>query len=62
MDYLRELQLTELEILNEIHRICTENNLTYFLVGGALLGAVRHKGFIPMIWMSQCRETTITDF
>lgn len=47
MDYLRELQLTELEILNEIHRICTENNLTYFLVGGTLLGAVRHKGFIP---------------
>lgn len=47
MDYLRELQLTELEILNEIHRVCTENNLKYFLVGGTLLGAVRHKGFIP---------------
>ena len=47
MEYLRELQLTELEILNEIHRICSENGLSYFLVGGTLLGAIRHKGFIP---------------
>lgn len=47
MEYLRELQLTELEILNEIHRICSENGLSYFLIGGTLLGAIRHNGFIP---------------
>lgn len=44
---LRKLQLTELETLNEIIRICKEENLKYFLMGGTFLGAVRHKGFIP---------------
>ena len=43
----RQLQLTELEILIELDRVCKEENLTYFLEGGTLLGALRHGGFIP---------------
>lgn len=44
---LRRLQLTELGILKEAVRICEDNMLQYFLIGGTLLGAVRHRGFVP---------------
>ena len=44
---LRQLQLCELEILDEFVRVCEKHGLQYYLVGGTLLGAVRHQGFIP---------------
>ena len=44
---LRDLQLCELDILKAVKRVCEENNLTYYLSSGTLLGAVRHQGFIP---------------
>ena len=44
---LRRLQLYELEILDEFVRLCDGHGLRYFLVGGSLLGAVRHEGFVP---------------
>ena len=46
-EQLKELHKVQVEILDEIVRICDKHNLQYFLMGGTLLGAVRHKGFIP---------------
>ena len=44
---LRKVQLVQLEIAKEIDRVCVQNDIKYFLIGGSLLGAIRHNGFIP---------------
>ena len=44
---LRKLQINLLEMLIEIDRICRKYDIKYSLDGGTLLGAIRHKGFIP---------------
>ncbi len=44
---LRKQQLRMLDLLLELDRICKRHNLNYWLIGGTLLGAVRHHGFIP---------------
>ena len=43
----KKLQQTQLEIMDEVHRICVENSIEYYIIGGTALGAVRHGGFIP---------------
>lgn len=43
----QQIWATEQEILDVIHQVCTEHGLRYSLAYGTLLGAVRHKGFIP---------------
>jgi lipopolysaccharide cholinephosphotransferase len=44
---LRELQLIQLDAFKEIHDICLKHSIKYFMIGGTLLGAIRHNGFIP---------------
>ncbi len=44
---LDRIKNTQLQIMDSIHRFCTENDIVYYIIGGTLLGAVRHKGFIP---------------
>ena len=51
-----EIRSKQLELLDYIHAVCVNNNLTYFLAYGTLLGAVRHGGYIPWdddidVWM-----------
>ncbi len=41
------LQKIELEILDEILRLCDKHQLKLVLIGGSCIGAVRHQGFIP---------------
>ena len=47
MTELRKLQLIETSIVADIDAICEKYKLRYYIIGGTLLGAVRHKGFIP---------------
>lgn len=42
-----EMKLIELNILIDVANFCEEHKLRYYLCGGTLLGAIRHKGFIP---------------
>lgn len=44
---LKKLQDLELEMMLRIDDICRAHKLNYYLMGGSLIGAVRHKGFIP---------------
>lgn len=47
-DYgLKPLQKKIIEIALYIDNLCKENDITYYLMGGSALGAVRHNGFIP---------------
>lgn len=47
MEQLKKLHKELLTIMQFIDGVCAENNITYYLTAGTLLGAVRHKGFIP---------------
>ena len=44
---LRKLQLTEYDMLKDIVDYCSKKHIEYFLSDGTLLGAIRHRGFIP---------------
>jgi lipopolysaccharide cholinephosphotransferase len=44
---LRQLQMLELDVLKELLRVCEKHHLRIFADSGTLLGAVRHRGFIP---------------
>ena len=44
---LREQQLFLLEKMKEVHAFCEKHSIKYYIIAGTLLGALRHKGFIP---------------
>lgn len=46
-EYLKQLQETQLSMLKDITSVCEKYKITYYLSCGTLLGAIRHKGFIP---------------
>ena len=44
---MTEIQKEEFEMFKKIIPFLEKNNISYFVCGGTLLGAIRHKGFIP---------------
>ena len=47
IESLEEEHKILLEIAKEFHRICVKHDIPYYMLGGTMLGAVRHGGFIP---------------
>lgn len=46
-EMMKRAWAAQIEVLKEIEQVCKKYGLTYYADGGTLLGAVRHKGFIP---------------
>lgn len=46
-EYLKRIHEEILNIMDAIVKVCEDNGLHYYIIGGTLLGAVRHGGFIP---------------
>jgi LPS biosynthesis protein len=44
---IHELRSIQMGILDDVHRFCEAHGIRYFLSSGTLIGAVRHKGYIP---------------
>lgn len=44
---IEEVHQRVLRIAKEFDRICTNHNIPYYMIGGTMLGAIRHHGFIP---------------
>lgn len=44
---VREMQISVLSIMDEIHRICKKNDIKYALIAGSSLGVLNYRGFIP---------------
>lgn len=44
---LKKIQMTQIELICEVDRICKKCGIRYNMVGGTMLGAIRHKGYIP---------------
>jgi lipopolysaccharide cholinephosphotransferase len=46
-EQMKQISAIQLQIMDQVHEICCKHGITYYMIAGTLLGAVRHGGFIP---------------
>ena len=51
-----EVKIYQLGILNTVADFCEKNQIRYWLDSGTLLGAIRHKGYIPILILEGCGQ------
>lgn len=58
---IAELHKIILNIAKSFHKICSDNNIPYYMIAGTMLGAIRHKGFIHgmTIWTLAFRASIL---
>lgn len=44
---LSQVQAMQLNLMKKVDKFCSDNQITYYLIAGSCLGAIRHSGFIP---------------
>lgn len=47
LELLQQVQKKQIEIMDMVHNLCVNEEISYYIVGGTALGAIRHGGFIP---------------
>jgi lipopolysaccharide cholinephosphotransferase len=47
MPLIRDMQEKEIEMISIVDKVLKKNNIRYWLLGGSVLGSIRHQGFIP---------------
>ena len=58
---LKKIQVIQVDLLNELLRVCRKHDIKLTVFAGTMLGAIRHKGFIPKDGVQKEIRSEVTD-